>query len=103
MKYNYPLIAKWTENTYAVKENANDPKRVDFICINDPSRVFINDRSKEAFESLIGNTVTILSPIVKEEAPADLTITVESSALDRTLETAKELEATLLRVKALMP
>jgi hypothetical protein len=103
MKYNYPLIATWTTSTYAVAENENDPTRLDFISLDEPGRTFINDRSKEAFESLIGDNVTIISPFVNESDPLALQITDDSSALDATLEKAKELEATLLRVKALMP
>jgi hypothetical protein len=115
MKYDklpaFPFIVGYTTGIgvryYAAvsKNETNGKLTLITLSDGDTSNVYKDNMTEMSLLSDLNNSVAILGSAVKADPSPlkSLKIEVESSALDATLETAKELEATLLRVKALMP
>lgn len=98
----FPFSFKWGGTTYtATKQNEHGQMTLTFNRGFDGRKLtYENNITFEELEAAIntGNA----KMIEEKKDPLNLTITVDSTALDATLATAKELEATLLRVKELM-
>lgn len=112
MKYDklpaFPFIIGYTTGSgvhyYAAVSKNETNGRLTLITLSDgaTSSIYKDNIAEFALFSDLNNSVAILGSAV-QASTSSLKIEVESYALDATLEKAKELEATLLRVKALMP